>query len=95
MNVQILYLTWQKLEMTDEDKSVEMFVFGKEKSSVSQGHYNSPCFNQSCGVFMSDGLFCWTEFLGQSLGSQWTTSQTNVEYLMQDKCLCVSVWRYK
>lgn len=42
-------------------------VFGEGKNCVSQGHYNVLCSHHSCGVFMSDGLFCWIRFLGKQL----------------------------
>lgn len=34
---------------------------------MSLGRYNSPRSHQSCGVFMSDGLFGWIRFLEKHL----------------------------
>lgn len=34
---------------------------------MSLGHYNSLRSHQSCGVFMSDGLFGWIRFLEKHL----------------------------
>lgn len=38
-----------------------------EESCVSLGRYNSLRSHQSCGVFMSDGLFGWIRFLEKHL----------------------------
>lgn len=54
-------------EISDECKSVESVCLRRGKSCVSLGHYNSLRSHQSCGVFMSDGLFGWIRFLEKHL----------------------------
>lgn len=96
---------WQLPEITDERKSEE-FVFRREgKSCVSPGHDNSLCSHHSCGVFMSDGLFCWIRFLGKHLGPDSSRGNTGVGsgslymfdmtldmHIIQCTCLCVCVY---
>lgn len=70
---------WHLPEITDECESVEFVCLGKGKSCVSQGHYNSLGSHHSCGVFMSDGLFCWIRFLGKRLGLGYKQSDTGID----------------
>lgn len=56
-------------------------VFGKGRSCVSQGHYNSLRSHHSRGVFMSDGLFCWIRFLAKHLGSVYKQNNTEREFV--------------
>lgn len=61
-------------EISDERKISGICVFEKGEGCgggvgvTSQGHYNSLRSHHSCGVFMSDGLFAWIEFLEKHSG---------------------------
>lgn len=91
-----LSLTGQLLEMTDEHISVEMFVFGKEKSCASQGHYNSPCSNHSWRIYERrsvpvDWISGETFRTCQQTAQRWASQMRVLEHLMQDKCFYVFV----